>query len=456
MKLIVLALSVLLSAQCLAQITFVDSTLTWEQLSKRAKKEKKLIFLHIEGEGCEQCNEVATKGFSAPVLKERFDKSFVSTRVRIESKNGATLATKFGLSHPLVSLYVSADGNILNRFNGSTSNGEIYLQNADIALERLSRKPLETFDKEYQEGERSARFMKAYIERRREMGHPVDKLLDEYAGALSIDSLQKYQTIKFIYESGPTLDSKIYKVIQAAAPPKLIDSLYKTIPYPEAVAINNGIIANSFRKAVKTKDQNLAFLTGSFAQNTYRPNYAMGHIAQQRHMLHYYYAVKDTMQYIQTAFQFIHYTHLLMSVDSLKRMDEDHYKRFKTSGDSLGKKMAAQGINYLPPSHYFNVELNEHAWHFYEMSDKKGELERALMWSRRSLEWFDELNRGKDNPMKLGNPAFLDTYAHLLYKLGRKDEAIEWQVKAVEAGKVAKQRSTEIENALDKMKAGTL
>ena len=145
----VFALSVLLSAQCFAQITFVDSKMTWEQLSSQAKKEHKLIFIHIEGQGCEHCNEVASQGFSAPVLKEKFEKHFISTRVRIESENGARLATKFGLSQPLVSVFANADGNVLNKFYGSTSSGEMYLQHAETALERINKKPLEAFDKEY-------------------------------------------------------------------------------------------------------------------------------------------------------------------------------------------------------------------------------------------------------------------------------------------------------------------
>ncbi|SKB81423.1 thioredoxin family protein [Dyadobacter psychrophilus] len=456
MKLLLLGFTLLLTSQCFAQISFLDSATTWEQLSRQAKKEKKLIFIHIEGRGCDQCNDVATQGFSSPVLKERFQKDFISTRVRIESKNGTQLAGKFGLTHPLVSLFVNADGNVLNRFNGSSSSGEVYLQQADIAIGRLKSKPLEAFEKEYNAGERSSQFMRAYITRQLELGKPADKLLDEYAGTLNLDSLQNFQIIKFIYQSGPTLDSRIYKVIQAATPRKVIDSLYKTVPYPEAVAINNAIIGNSFHKAVQTKNQELAYQTAVFTQGTFKPNYTLGNIAFQRSMLRYSLAVRDTMSYMQQVSQFLNFTHMLMSVDSLKRMDADHVRRFTIANDSVRKSMMLKTMQFAPPSQYFHMEMNEHAWHFYEMSDKKGELEKALMWSKRSLEWFDELTKGTNHPMALGNPAYLDTYAHLLYKLGQKEEAIKWQTKAVEAGKVAKQRSPNIEEALVKMKARTL
>ena len=77
------------------------------------------------------------------------------------------------------------------------------------------------------------------------------------------------------------------------------------------------------------------------------------------------------------------------------------------------------------------------------------------MWSKKSMEWHEELRRDK-NHLPLGNPAYIDTYAHLLYKLGRKDEAIVWQTKAVEAQKVTGMSWVSMEKDLNEMKAGTL
>jgi hypothetical protein len=462
MKFFLPAFLLLASIQGFAQIAFVDSSLTWDQIAKKAKREHKLVFIHVEGSGCEQCNTVATEGFSSPVLKEKFAKSFVSTRINIESKNGLKFAEKFKLSHPLISLFVDANGNVLHKYNGSTSSGTIYLEQADIAISKIGQKPLAVYEKQYQAGERSPAFVKEYMVRQKAMNIPVDALLDAYFGSLTIDSLQNYETIKFIYKLAPTLDSRIYKVIQAATPRKIVDSIYKTVPYPEAVAINNGIIGNTFNKAVKTKDQNLMFQLSSFIQGTYGNNHAMGFLSSQRNLNHFLFAIKDTAQYIQGVSGFLDYNHLPLSVDSLKRLDAQQLQLQMNSKNPPAKVNATNNVavvssvSFPPPSQFFHMELNEHAWHFYELSDRKRDLEKALIWSKRSIEWFDELNKGKKHPMTLGNPAYLDTYAHLMYKLGHKEEAIEWQTKAVEAGKAAKQMPPSIEADLAKMKAGTL
>jgi hypothetical protein len=49
-------------------------------------------------------------------------------------------------------------------------------------------------------------------------------------------------------------------------------------------------------------------------------------------------------------------------------------------------------------------------------------------------------------------PAFLDTYANLLYKLGKKNEAIAWQQKAVDAS--SENERPGYQTTLDKMKKG--
>lgn len=62
--------------------------------------------------------------------------------------------------------------------------------------------------------------------------------------------------------------------------------------------------------------------------------------------------------------------------------------------------------------------LNDYAWAVFENVTDTDLLQSALMWSKLSLEDFSVAER-------------LDTYANLLYKLGKRDEAIEWEQKAI-------------------------
>jgi tetratricopeptide (TPR) repeat protein len=82
-------------------------------------------------------------------------------------------------------------------------------------------------------------------------------------------------------------------------------------------------------------------------------------------------------------------------------------------------------------------ELNDYAWRLFEQVHDRNMLTDALFWSKRSI---DETNE----------PKFMDTYAHLLQKLGRTGEAISWQERAVKA----LPNDPDLTNALEKMKKG--
>jgi|GEM_PF-93222 len=64
---------------------------------------------------------------------------------------------------------------------------------------------------------------------------------------------------------------------------------------------------------------------------------------------------------------------------------------------------------------------NRSAWAIFELSDDKEQLIKALGWSKKTI------LSGKAPGI------YMDTYANLLYKLGRKNEAIAWENKALSA-----------------------
>jgi tetratricopeptide (TPR) repeat protein len=85
-------------------------------------------------------------------------------------------------------------------------------------------------------------------------------------------------------------------------------------------------------------------------------------------------------------------------------------------------------------------KLNELAWGFYENFDDPEMLKPAAEWAKQSVE-------------AAPGYANMDTYAALLYKLKRKDEAEEWAQKAISTGKATGQNTAETEALLKKIQA---
>ncbi len=69
-------------------------------------------------------------------------------------------------------------------------------------------------------------------------------------------------------------------------------------------------------------------------------------------------------------------------------------------------------------SHVSPGMLNAYAWSIFLDCPDQACMRQALAWSKRSLE-------------KEQQPQYMDTYANILYKLGKKEEALSWERKAV-------------------------
>lgn len=87
--------------------------------------------------------------------------------------------------------------------------------------------------------------------------------------------------------------------------------------------------------------------------------------------------------------------------------------------------------------------LNICAWIIFKKCDKPKLLEHALLWSKKS---FDKMPKIQ--------PDYMETYANLLYKLGRNRAALDWEIKAQ---KIAIQGGAEKkwgQSVIDKIKKG--
>ncbi len=444
-----------------AQVPF-ENNLGWSQVLEKARKESKLIFLHLENNQCSQCNEVATQGFSSTMMKEKFSVNFVCLRLNTETPAGKELAAKYEFKGFAASLFLDEEGNILHRYNATTSDFMKYMQLADEALSKRHEKPLRFYEEEFTRGNRAPEFLEAYILKRKSNSLNVQDLLETYVDVFPADSLTNFRIAKFIYLQGPTLDNRAYKAMRAAASQRLIDSIYRSMPVSQAVAMNSWIINASLQKAIEKKDILLMHQTAGFARGTYGNDTKRGQDAYIQNFLKYYYAVKDAQNYIHFASLYYDERNMRISVDSLKRIDQQAGQtqikmrnEGKVSSAGLGNP-GRETVAFAPPSQRYHIELNQAAMNYWELATQIHDLEKALTWSKRAMELYEELNKDHPIPMSKGNPYYMDTYARLLYKLSRREEAIEWQTKAIDAQKITGKSTRTFEETLEKIKEGKL
>jgi hypothetical protein len=133
----------------------------------------------------------------------------------------------------------------------------------------------------------------------------------------------------------------------------------------------------------------------------------------------------------------------ILKEDSIRK--ENLFKKVPTNS-TTGTVMPSSGIavktvSFAPRAGFYAGQLNNGAWTVYTYTKDKNHLAKAVTWVKRGLEFAE-------------TPALMDTYARLLYKTGNKEEAINWEQKAIDGNKKRDMSAVEFEKVLGLMKAG--
>lgn len=120
------------------------------------------------------------------------------------------------------------------------------------------------------------------------------------------------------------------------------------------------------------------------------------------------------------------------------------YYKSKENWPEYSKSLIAFANNQGKTDKY--DQMNNYAWEIFLHSNDKSQLEIALTWSKKAIE--DE--------KKLNICVCIDTYANLLYKLDKKEDAIAMEEKALQIARDNKSEDyiPDMVNTLEKMKSG--
>jgi len=253
--------------------------------------------------------------------------------------------------------------------------------------------------------------------------------------------------VLFILKAGPFADGNAYKL--ATLNKQLIDSIFKTEPMADRVAMNNATITNTMNSAIANKNITRAMASANFTRNTWSSNPVEGQKNWFLKLMQYYKGINDTTKYLQQASAFYEQYYMRLTVDSVRKRDSLNYINARKNAREISRVVIndttiRRAVSFTYSKDSYATELNNAAWTFYQMAVNKNDyLMKAMLWSRRALELSEK-------------PAFYDTYAHLLYRLKFFDEAESMQRKAIESGKVAKIDIKLFQDEYEKIRKKTL
>ncbi|MEO6917124.1 MAG: DUF255 domain-containing protein [Chitinophagaceae bacterium] len=377
--------------------------MTWKEILAKAKTENKYIFMDAFTTWCGPCKMMAANIFPLENVGSFFNKNFINVKVQLDTskEDNDNVKKWYADAHMIMTdykvnvfptyLFLSPDGKLVHRAIGS-SPADVFIAKGKDALDP-DKQYYVMLDK-YKAGNRDPEFM-------RRVAIAADAAYDKSVAKTISQEYLKTQKDLFTKENIAFID----RFTNSSRDDGFAFIMNNGEKYDAVMGA--GAAANKLSGIIKQTE----LYPILFSRNAVAPDWA---------------ALNSQLstKYPKLAPEIISSTKVIY---------------FQSKQDWNGFQSAVQDYMKVYGAKASPEELNMYAWTVFENCKDMTCVTDALEWSKRSF---------KDRE----NPAFMDTYANILYKLGKKEEAIKWEEKALSL--VAEGDKKTYTETLDKMKKG--
>jgi thioredoxin-related protein len=378
---------------------------SWSGIIKSAKATNKYIFVDCFTTWCLPCKSMDAKVFIDPKVGSFFNTNFINVRLQFDSTNNDNIETrrryadvlvfqrKFNIETYPTYLFFDPEGKLVHKDAGSCDPAEFIKKGSD-ALD--TNQQYYTQLTKYNAGNNDISFLKklVFLAIKAWDDETATKIVKKYI--LLSDQSEDSNYLKFIFETCRNTSDTGFSIIL-----NKLNKFETVIGKNELYSTLQSIIVRS-----------------ELSRNTDMIDWDKKHWE-----LYVTSSLKDKPLFYRNA---------LLDIQAIV---------FHTKKDWLGLTNAIE--KYLKGNALAPMRLNEFAWTIFKSSSNRKILLKALHWSRMSFEKEEHKN-----------PGYIDTYANLLYKLGKKREALGWELKAQKFA-IAQGEATDWgQEIIDKMNRG--
>ncbi len=138
-------------------VQFVDKP--WEEILEQAEQEQKLIFVDMFAEWCIPCKVMEEEIFTYPELGDKYNKSFISTRLNVDSLEGSMISMRYDVVSLPGLLFLTPDETLVYRLDGYQGIAEL-MREHDVAQNPNLK--FQAWSKRYASGDRNSNFLYSY------------------------------------------------------------------------------------------------------------------------------------------------------------------------------------------------------------------------------------------------------------------------------------------------------
>ena len=356
----------------------------------KAKAENKVVFVDAYTTWCGPCKWLAANVFTNDTLGEFYNKQFVNLKLDMEKGVGVEFAKKYEVRAYPTLLFISPRGEVVSRVVGAYPSTATWMEAATQALNPFESLP-------YLNAQAAGRitdveFVADYTKRLNTAGQSTDEILEQFYAA-NPDKYQRYDVWQITKNNRHRQESMMIEALVNEY------DRYYTLFGTDAEDVLMETFMTGAMNIMRSKDFKEKQLDDYIMQ------------LQERRV-----PVAEKIDFI---------THIMLFEQKGKWKE---YQALALSGT----------IEYVGNDAGM---LNRIAWNFYEQVEDKTALKQAQQWASRAFELET-------------SAAILDTDAHLLYKIGAKEEAISKATEALSLARMKGEDTTSYKDTLAKFKEG--
>jgi thioredoxin-related protein len=373
--------------------------LSWEQIKQKAKQENKYIFVDCFATWCVPCKNMDSLVYSQSSVGTFINQEFISLRLQFDStkyddnwiRENYSLAKLFSEKYNISSfptfLFFSPEGDPVHKDVGFKKD-EVFSSVAKNSLQ--PKKQYYTLLKAYRNGERDFEHM-AYLANL----------------AQSLKEIKLADTIAQDY-----INNYLFKLSDSA----LYTKVNMNFTASFTTSSNQKSFSFFFDQSAKV-DQLMRF---GFAQR--RVDYVINREEINPHIkidkVNYrppwnriFKSIKDKYGVVCAE----------RNIINAKLSFFERVNNWKDYSKYCIKKVEKYGQDAIPsfPPERGNFAINFYAWELFVHSNNKKEVRKGIGWMKKIMQSADSADAG-----------YIDTYANLLYKVGKKKDAVYWEEKA--------------------------
>lgn len=383
--------------------------LTWKAVQAKAKAEKKYIFMDCFTTWCGPCKYMSGNIFPMEEVGTLFNQKFINVKVQLDTtatdnteiksgyKDAHDIASQYEVKVYPTYLFFDPNGNLVHRAVGS-SDAATFVTKAKNALD--PNKQYYTLLKQYKNGKKDTAFLHslALVALDAYDMKNASAVADEYLN--SQQNLYTKNNLELLKQFTDDSKDKGFAIMLNNS--EKVDAVLgkgSANTIVQNIILQEEVFPKIFNKQVQSPKE-LAEPNWTEISSPLKEKYP----AQ----------ADETVAYAKVFFY----------------MNKQDWNNF---APAVVAYMKSYGENATPD------QMNNFAWTVFQNCEDMKCVEEALAWSKRSFE---------------GNntPGFIDTYANILYKMGKKDEAIQWEEKA--ASMVSEADKKGYLEVIEKMKKG--